>query len=131
MILCTHCEVREGKIHLHPLYKAQNSSQFEGLNINNVSNIEKFMEGVGNKVEDAYRSVVGFFGANNNNNNNVNNQKRQSNLTAIKGPQWVSLVQIARSNYDLRTLTDQQIEQALIKSRGNIDEAVFSLAAEK
>ena len=89
------------------------------------------MEGVGNRVEDAYKSVVGFFGGNNNNNNNVNNQNRSSNLTAIKGPQWVSLVQIARSNYDLRAVTDQQIEQALIKSKGNIDEAVFSLAADK
>ena len=133
MIICPQCEFTEGKTHLHPLYKAQNAAQFEGLNINNVSNIEKFMEGVGNKVEDAYNSVVGFFSGNNNNNNNVNNQNRNrsSNLTAIKGPQWVSLVQIARTNYDLRSVTDQQIEQALIKSKGNIDEAIFSLVADK
>ena len=118
MIICPQCEFTEGKTHLHPLYKAQNAAQFEGLNINNVSNIEKFMEGVGNRVEDAYKSVVGFFGGNNNNNNNVNNQNRSSNLTQIKGPQWVSLVQIARSHYDLRAVTDQQIEQALdVKGR--------------
>ena len=42
MIICPKCEFTERKTHLHPLYKAQNAAQFEGLNINNVSNIEKF-----------------------------------------------------------------------------------------
>ena len=93
--------------------------------------ILKNFEDVGNRVEDAYKSVVGFFGGNNNSNNNDNNQNRSNNLTTIKGPQWVSLVQIARTNYDLRSVTDKQIEQALLKSKGNIDEAVFSLAVDK
>ena len=131
IIICPQCELKEGPVHLHPLFKAQNSAQFEALNINGISSIEKFMDGVGNKLGDAYKSFVGFFGGggnndNNNNNSNNNNQNR-NNVQIIKGPQWVSLVQIARSSYDLRTVTDKQIEQALIKSKGNIDEAVISL----
>ena len=82
------------------------------------------MDGVGNTLEGAYNSVVGFFGGANNNNNNIQNR---NNAHIIKGPQWVSLVQIARTSYDLRTVTDKQIEEALIKTRGNIDEAVISL----
>ena len=94
------------------------------------------MEGVGNQFENAYNSVLGFFGRNNNNNNNNinnnsnNNSQNSKNVQIINRPQWVSLVQIARTYYDLRNITDQQIEQALIKTKGNIDEAVISLFAQ-
>ena len=47
MIICPQCEFTEGKTHLHPLYKAQNAAQFEGLNINVHLNFSK----VGEKVE--------------------------------------------------------------------------------
>ena len=81
------------------------------------------MNDVGSSIEGAYKSVIGFFGVNQNQNQNRNNNP-------IRGPQWASLVQIARTSYDLRTLTDQQIEQALIKTKGNIDEAVILLTSQ-
>ena len=135
-IICPQCELKEGPFHIHPLYKAQNTHQFDGLNISGVSQFDKFMTGVGNQFESAYNSVVGFFSGNNNNNNNnnnannnnnINNSQRSKNVEIINRPQWVSLVQIARTYYDLRNITDQQIEEALIKAQGNIDQAVFSL----
>ena len=128
-IICPHCELKEGPFHIHPLIKAQNTNQFDALNISGVSQFDKFMEGVGNQFNNAYNSVLGFFGGNNNsNNNNINNNNQNSkNVQIINRPQWVSLVQIARTQYDLRNITDPQIEQALIKAKGNIDEAVISL----
>ena len=73
-------------------------------------------------MEGAYNSVLGFFGAGNNNANNNSSRAQQQQV-----PQLVSVVQLARNIYDLRNVSDQQIEDALIRTRGNIDEAVFSL----
>ena len=75
------------------------------------------------KMEGAYNSVLGFFGAGNNNQNNNSRVAQQQQQV----PQLVSVVQLARNIYDLRNVSDQQIEDALIKAQGNIDEAVFSL----
>ena len=127
IILCPQCEMREGPRHAHPFYKVQNTSQFEALNLSGFSSMDKFMNDVGNSIEGAYKSVLGFFGANNNQEQNQNQNKK---VEVIRRPQWVSLVQIARASYDLRTVTDKQIEEALIKSKGNIDEAVISLTAQ-
>ena len=121
LIICPKCESREGERHYHPLYKVQNGSQFQYLNINGVSTMDKIMD----KMEGAYNSVLGFFGANGNNNNGNNNNSRVQRQPQV--PQLVSVVQLARNIYDLRNVTDQQIEEALIKCKGNIDEAVFSL----
>ena len=112
------------------------------------------MDGVGNKLEGAYNSVLGFFGGgnrnrnnnnnniNNNNNNNVNQmsgvqnnnnnayQNQNNNAQRQPGPQQVSLVQVARNYYDLRNVSDQQIENALRQTNGNIDYAVILLAGQ-
>ena len=122
LILCHQCESREGPRHPHPFYKVLNKNQFEHLNIGGVSSIEKFMDGVGDTMEKGYNSILGWFGARNEESNNRNNRQ------VIQGPQWVSLVQIARASYDLRNFSDKQIEDALIKSKRNIDEAVILLA---
>ena len=115
-VICPRCEQREGERHFHPLYKVQNGSQFKYLDINGPSTIDMIKD----KMEGAYNSVLGFFGAGNNNPNISKAQPQQV-------PQLVSVVQLARNIYDLRNVSDQQIEDALIKARGNIDEAVFSL----
>ena len=128
IIICPQCELREGPNHLHPLWKAQNTIQFEALNTADISTFDKIMNDVGAGFEGAYKSVVGFFSGNKNQQNQNQNQNKDSKPE--RKPQWVSLVQIARTNYDLRTVTDQQIEQALIKTRGNVDEAVILLTSQ-
>ena len=117
-VICPRCELREGERHFHPLYKVQNGSQFKYLDINGPSTIDVIKD----KMEGAYNSVLGFFGAGNNNVNNNSSRAQQQQV-----PQLVSVVQLARNIYDLRNVSDQQIEDALIRTRGNIDEAVFSL----
>ena len=125
LFICHNCELKEGPKHMHPFLKVQNHTQFAFLLGGNVSDFEKIVNGVGNKIEGAVDSMLGFFGAKNNNNN-------QSNKSSYvnKGPQWVSLVQLARSYYDLRNFTDQQIEDALVKSNKNIDQAVILLVSQ-
>ena len=125
LFICQNCELREGPRHMHPLLKVQNHSQFAFLLGGNISDLEKIVNGVGNTIEGAVDSMMGFFGAKNNN-NNKNNKSSYNN----KGPQWVSLVQLARSYYDLRNFTDQQIEDALLKSNKNIDQAVILLVSQ-
>ena len=120
--LCQKCELKEGPYHRHPFCKAQNLVQYNSLNIEGAN------EGFGNRIQNAYNS---FFGVNNNNinNNNINNNNNlnKNNEQNAKKSKWANLVKTARINYDLGNVTDEQIEQALIKKNGNIDEAVFSL----
>ena len=122
LVLCSRCEQFEGERHYHPLYKVQNGSQLKYLNINNITTVDRIMD----NLEGAYNSVLGFFGAGQNNNNESRVQQKQQQQQA-QVPQLISVVQIARNMYDLRNVTDKQIEEALIKSKGNIDQAVFSL----
>ena len=126
LIICQRCEQKEGERHHHPLYKVNNISQFNYLNINGPTAMDKFMDSMEGAYNNAYNSVMNFFGAggNNNANNNANNNSR---IPPRQAPQLVSVVQLARNMYDLRNVTDQQIEEALIKTQGNIDQAVFSL----
>ena len=133
LIICSRCEQVEGERHYHPLYKVQNGSQFQNLNINGVTTLDKFMDSMEGAYNKAYNSVLGFFGAgqNNDNNNNNNNSRVQQQQKQQQVPQLVSVVQLARNIYDLRNVSDQQIEEALIKSKGNIDQAVFSLVPSK
>ena len=44
------------------------------------------------------------------------------------GKEQLTLVQLARKNYDLAGFTDGQIEDALKRCNGNIDQAVIFLA---
>ena len=79
-IYCSQCEQYNGSKHNHPLYQIKNTSQYEFLNIGKQNEIDQFFDNVGNKVESAYKSILGFFGVksendgeSNNNNGNENN----------------------------------------------------------
>ena len=126
LTICPKCELSEGQKHIHPFYKIQTTQQFDFLMIENSTGIEKLLDGVSNKLEGAYNSMLGFFGTNNNNNNNRNVKNDPVN----QRPQRISLIQLARNYYDLRNFTDQQIETALLKANKNIDEAVIILVSQ-
>ena len=126
LTICPKCELSEGQKHIHPFYKIQTTQQFDFLMIENSTGIEKLLDGVSNKLEGAYNSMLGFFGTNNNNNNNRNVKNDPVN----QRPQRISLIQLARNYYDLRNFTDQQIEIALLKANKNIDEAVIILVSQ-
>ena len=140
-IFCSKCEEIEGPDHPDPYYKIQNIKQFEKLNINGKSQFEKIIDGVEGKIEGAVNNVIGFLknNINSNNNNESNNNKRKysnnnlnNNYRNYKQREIPnqSLIQKARASYDLSNVSDQQIEDALKKTKGNIDNAVILLTTQ-
>ena len=81
-IYCLQCEQFNGYKHNHPLYQIKNTSQYEFLKIGKQNEFDKFIGNVGNKVESAYKSVLGFFGIKKENNeeNNINNENDDNDL---------------------------------------------------
>ena len=79
-IYCTQCEQLNGDKHCHPLFQIKNTSQYEFLNIGKPNEFDQFFNNVGNKVESAYKSVLGFLGIKNGNNqgNNINNENNDN-----------------------------------------------------
>lgn len=123
MMLCEKCEKLEGPRHIHALNKVQNPKQFDYLNLNKLSKFDQFIDGVGNKIEETYNSMIGMFWKNKD--KFPGNEVEFSRKEQVKpSPQWISLVNLARTTYELSNFTDKEIEAALIKSKGNIDEAI-------
>ena len=66
--------------------------------------------------------------ANDNNiNNNINNINNNNNNNQQVGPQQMSLIQLARTQYNLEGVTNEQLEDALKKTNGKIDDAILTL----
>jgi len=78
-IYCSQCEQYNGSKHNHPLYQIKNTSQYEFLNIGKQNEIDQFFDNVGNKVESAYKSILGFFGVKSENDGESNNNNRYEN----------------------------------------------------
>ena len=81
-IYCSQCEQYNGYKHYHPYYQIKNTSQYEYLNIGRTSKFDKFISNVGTTAENAYKSVLNFFGvgsSDNNQNNNRNNDNEINN----------------------------------------------------
>ncbi len=82
-IYCSQCEQYNGYKHYHPYYQIKNTSQYEYLNIGRTSKFDKFISNVGTTAENAYKSVLNFFGAStsdNNQNEEINNPYNQNRI---------------------------------------------------
>ena len=81
-IYCSQCEQYNGSKHSHPYYQIKNTSQYEFLNIGKEDEINKFFDEVGNKVGNAYKSVLNFFGikSDENNDSNDNHEREDNNI---------------------------------------------------
>ena len=147
--LCEECEDKLGINHRHSILKVQTNQQFEDLNLrikscskggnsqsNNIknnndngyssnSNQSQIMN-LFNNIKDSV--ISGIFGDDkkNENINNVNQEVNNNNNQQM-APQRMSLIQLARAQYDLNGVSDKQIQEAIEKSNGNIDEAVILL----
>ena len=102
-----------------------NNNNFQNNNNRNINNNylinenpikEIFSEG-SKLLGNTLNSVFNFFSPNNNQNNNANN-----NNNVLK-----SLLEEAKSQYNLEQINDEEIERALIICKGNIDKAVALL----
>ncbi len=67
-------------------------------------------------------------GFDNNKNKNINNiEQGLNNRNQQFGPQQMSLLQLARTQYDLNGISDNQLQDAINKSNGNIEQAIVLL----
>lgn len=113
------------------------------ININSISNnnfiqnkitdiISEGSKIIESKLHNTYNSIINFFNLNNNNNNNNadikifnrqnfkrNNNIQNNNINDIK-----TIIEQAKSQYNLEQIGDDEIERALIITKGNIDKAV-------
>ena len=146
--LCEECEDKLGINHRHSILKVQTNQQFEDLNLRinscskggnsqsnnnknnndnrNSSNVNQSqIMNIFNNIKDSV--ISGIFGDDkkNENINNVNQEVNNKNEQMV--PQRMSLIQLARAQYDLNGVSDNQLQRAIEKSNGNIDEAVILL----
>ena len=135
--LCEKCEEKLGVNHRHSILKVQTNQQYDDLNLkinpnsnkdnnNNNDNVNqsKILQFATNMKD----SVLGaIFGGNDKKNDNNNNEQRQNNNNQQFAPQQMSLLQLARTQYDLNGISDNQLQDAINKTNGNIDKAIILL----
>ena len=121
--ICPECEKKPDINHRHSILKIQTKNQFDDLNekINN-KNEELSLEKNNNnsqinfgKIKDNIKdSVLKIFGGN----------KEENNIPKQNTTQQMSLIQIARAQYGLEGISDQQLENAIRKTNGDIERAI-------
>ena len=91
IIFCSFCEYQYGPNHPHAYFQIKNTIQYGSFNFGKQNEFDKFIGNVENKVHDAYKSFLNFFGTkqdcNNNDNqnedNNINNPYNFNNQNRI------------------------------------------------
>ena len=121
--ICPECEKKPDINHRHSILKIQTKNQFDDLNekINN-KNEELSLEKNNNnsqinfgKIKDNIKdSVLKIFGGN----------KEENSIPKQNITQQMSLIQIARAQYGLEGISDQQLENAIRKTNGDIERAI-------
>ena len=121
--ICPECEKKPDINHRHSILKIQTKNQFDDLNekINN-KNEELSLEKNNNnsqinfgKIKDNIKdSVLKIFGGN----------KEENNIPIQNITQQMSLIQIARAQYGLEGISDQQLENAIRNTNGDIEKAI-------
>ena len=119
--ICSECEKKPDINHRHSILKIQTSQQYADLNekikkSNDELNLEKTMNQSNFQrfKNDIKNSVINIFGG-----NKEEAKEPQQNLT-----QEMSLIQIARAQYGLQGISDNQLEEAIRKTNGNIEKAI-------
>ena len=121
--ICPECEKKPDINHRHSILKIQTKQQFDDLNEKiNKSSEELSLEKNNNnsqinltKIKDNIKdSVLKIFGGN----------KEENNIPKQNLAQQMSLMQIARAQYGLEGISDQQLENAIKKTNGDIEKAI-------
>ena len=100
---CNDCEIKEGLNHPHPLLKIRTNEQL------------KKWDHILSKINFQNNEII--------HNNESSNNKNDCNIE-IK---FKKQIENARKTYDLGNISDKELNEALIKTNGKIDEAVFEL----
>ena len=119
--ICSECEKKPDINHRHSILKIQTSQQYADLNekinkSNDELNLEKNMNQSNFQriKNDIKNSVIKIFAG-----NEEEVKEPQKNLT-----QQMSLIQIARTQYGLQGISDNQLEEAIRKTNGDIEKAI-------
>jgi hypothetical protein len=132
---CEKCEEKLGINHRHSILKVQTNEQYDDLNLKinaslnqgnnqsdnndnvNQSKIQQFA----NNIKNSF--FGGIFGGNDKKNdiNNIDNGNQRF------VPQQMSLIQLARTQYDLNGISDNQLQDAINKTNGDVDKAIVLL----
>ena len=140
--MCSKCELELGKKHSHPFSKIQTYDQYMHSHINlrdKVNNtfqqyggaIQNFLGNLSNMISNNMRINNNNMRNNNNNmrnnNNNMrnnNNNMRNNNNINQNNKNYKNLIQKMKNDYELNGVPDEKIEEALIKSNGDINKAL-------
>ena len=109
--ICSKCELVLGPQHPHPIYKIQTFDQYMNSDIKAKEKIGKLIENFGGKFKEFVGNFNNMLNNNNNKNNNNNNNLKE-------------LIQKMKNDFDLGNISDEKIEQALIKANGDIENAL-------
>ena len=116
--ICPDCEKKPDINHRHSILKVQTQQQYEDLNEKiKQSNEELNLENAANQstFKNIKDSVLNLFKGN----KEENVSPKRQNL-----PQQMSLIQIARAQYGLQGISDNQLEEAIRKTNGDIEKAI-------
>ena len=116
--ICPDCEKKPDINHRHSILKVQTQQQYEDLNEKiKQSNEELNLENAANQstFKNIKDSVLNLFKGN----KEENVSPKRQNL-----PQQMSLIQIARALYNLQGISDNQLEEAIRKTNGDIEKAI-------
>ena len=118
--ICPECEKKPDINHRHSILKIQTSQQYADLveKINNSKeNLLKNNQNQSNlaKIRDNIKdSVLKIFG----------NNKEEENIPPQNLTSQMSIIQIARAQYGLEGISDEQLQDAIRKTNGNIENAI-------
>ena len=116
--ICPECEKKPDINHRHSILKVQTQQQYADLNEKiKRANEELNLENAANQssFKNIKNSVLNLFKGKEENNIPL----QQQNL-----PQHMSLIQIARAQYGLQGISDNQLEAAIRNTNGDIEKAI-------
>ena len=132
MYFCEMCEEKVVGEHRHSVLKVQNKEQYNDLNLK-LMQIQKENKNENENKEQG--RLANLFGQIKNIKNKITNviwkkNEEQNNVqNNIMMPQYMSKIQIAKSRYDLKGISDQKLLEALEKTNGDIDSAIIYLTS--
>ena len=118
LFFCEKCEEIQGPIHIHPLLKIRTMQQFQKWNSIENNNSSSIIQAFGNMKDSVLgriKSISGYFTGENH--NNINNNIENKNNMSQK-------IQYLKNIYDLKSIPDYKIEEAIKKSNGNLEETI-------
>ena len=116
--ICPECENKPDINHRHSILKIQTQQQYSDLmeKINNSrnGNLENNQSNLAKIKDNIKDSVLKIFG----------NNKEEVNIPQPNLASQMSIIQIARVQYGLEGISDEQLQDAIRKTNGNIENAI-------